>query len=343
MKANSIKTLTIAALASLLGLGACTNPEVPAGHEGYVHYVPLVFGKMEYRTSLYGPASTGVSWRLFTRNIDMRERNYPEDFELLSSDDLKVAFEVNTRIRLRPGTVKEIVEQWGSENWYEWNVKEPLRTVVRREVMRVSATDIQLKTDLVGKRIEEALLEKYKDTPIDIQSVDIGRFEFPEEVTQAIQQKIAKQQELQRQEFILEKTRKEAAIRVLDALKVAKKQRIISATLDPLYVQWRAVQVYRTLAASPNKTVIMLPNTTEGTGMPLVLTEGKRKVLTAEDEAYLAEMEKRYMDKALAEPGAEPGAGEATGEDSARPAPDGAPAPASSPSPSDNGSPGAGE
>jgi regulator of protease activity HflC (stomatin/prohibitin superfamily) len=289
--------------------------------------VPLVFGKMDYRKSLYGPASTGVSWRLFTKNIDMRERNYPEDFELLSSDDLKVAFEVNTRLRLRPGTVKEIVEHWGGENWYEWNVKEPLRTVVRREVMRVSATDIQLKTDLVGKRIEEALLKKYKDTPIDIQSVDIGRFEFPEEVTQAIQQKIAKQQELQRQEFILEKTRKEAAIRVLDALRVAKKQRIISATLDPLYVQWRAVQVYRALAESPNKTVIMLPNTADGTGMPLVLTEGKRKVLTAEDEVYLAEMEKRYMDKALEEPAVEPGVEADADEGSARPAPEGAPAP----------------
>jgi hypothetical protein len=212
--------------------------------------------------------------------------------------------------------------------------------VVRREVMRVSATDIQLKTDLVGKRIEEGLLEKYKDTPIDIQSVDIGRFEFPEEVTQAIQQKIAKQQELQRQEFILEKTRKEAAIRVLDALKVAKKQRIISATLDPLYVQWRAVQVYRTLAESPNKAVVMLPNTEDGTGMPQVLTEGKRKVLTAEDEAYLAEMEQRYMDQVPAvdldeQDGAAlpPGDGDGkddeaapTGDEAAAPAGDDAPA-----------------
>lgn len=291
------KATLIGALLAVLSLGACTNPEVPAGHEGYIYYMPLIFGKMDFRRSLAGPASTGVSWRLYTKNIDMRERNFPEEFQLLSSDDLKVAFEVNTRIRLRPGTVKEIVEEWGGESWYEWNVKEPLRTIVRREIMKVSATDIQLKTDIVGQEIEAALREKYKDTPIDIQSVDIGRFEFPEEVAQAIQQKIAKQQELERQKFILEKSRKEAAIRVLDAVKVAKKQRIISATLDPLYVQWRAVQVYRALGESSNKTVIMLPNTGDGTGMPLVVSEGKRKVLTPEDEQFLADMEKRYMQK----------------------------------------------
>ncbi len=291
------KTVFLAALAGSVALSACTNPEVPAGHEGYIHHVPLIFGKMEYRKSLQGPASTGVSWRLFTKNIDMQEKNIPEKFKLLSSDDLKVDFEVNTRIRLRPGTVKQIVEEWGGENWYEWNVKEPLRTIVRTEVMKVSATDIQLKTDQVGAAIREKLLAKYRDTPIDIQSVDIGSFKFPEDVSEAIRRKIAKQQELERQAFILEKTRKEAAIRVLDALKVAKKQRIISATLDPMYVQWRAVQVYRSLAASPNKTVIMLPNTADGTGMPLVLTEGKRKFLSADDEKYLADIEAHYMEK----------------------------------------------
>ena len=74
-----------------------------------------------------------------------------------------------------------------------------------------------------------------------------------------------------------------------------KQQRIISSTLDPIYVQRKAVQVYRTLAESPNKTVIMLPNSTKGTGLPLVLTEGKRKLLSAADEELLAAMEERYM------------------------------------------------
>ena len=82
---------------------------------------------------------------------------------------------------------------------------------------------------------------------------------------------------------------------MLEALKVAKQQRIISSTLDPLYVQMRAVQVYKALSASPNRTIIMLPTTPEGTGLPQVLTEGKRKVLTKADEQLLEDMETRYM------------------------------------------------
>ena len=340
------KLVVIAALALVASTSAaCTNPDVPAGHEGYIHHIPLIFGQMEHRASLQGPASTGVSWRLFTINIDMREKAWQEDFELLSSDDLKVSFTVSTRIRLRPGTVQEIVENWGGQEWYKWNVKEPLRTIVRREVMKVSATHIQLETTEIGRRIEEALLQKYgsspQESPIDIQSVDIGSFEFPEEVSTAINQKNAKQQELERQAFILEATRKEAAIRVLEALKVAKKQRIVSETLDPLYLQWRGVQVYRKLATSPNKTTILLPSTSEGTGIPQVVSEGRRKVLSADDEQYLQEIETRYMEKVARanqefDAGSQDGSGTAGDGDDVDPAtPSAAPAPAANDDSSD--------
>lgn len=287
-------------LAGLIGASAfvgagCTNPEVPAGHEGYVYYTPLIWGKMEHRESLRGPASTGLSWRLFVENIDMREKNYPEQFELLTKDDLTVGFEVNTRIRLQAGEVKDVVENWGGEKWYEWNVMEPLRTIVRREVMKVSAGDIQLQTDTISLGIKAELDKLYGDSPIQILSVDMGQFEFPTEVTAAIEEKIAAQQELERQRYILAKTKKDAAIRVLEAIRVARQQSIISSTLDPLYVQREAVQTYRKLAASSNKAFVVLPNTSDGTAMPLVHQKGRTKELSAGVDKMLAKKETEWM------------------------------------------------
>jgi regulator of protease activity HflC (stomatin/prohibitin superfamily) len=270
---------------------------------------------MEYRESLRGPATTGVSWRLYTENVDMRAKSYKEDFQLLTRDNLSVSFEVNTRIKLRDGSVKEIVEKWGGTKWYEWNVKEQLRTIVREQVTRFSATAIQIETPKVRQLIVDKLSSKFKDTPIGIESVDVGQIQFPKEVAEAISRKIAKKQELERQEFVLAKTTKEAAIRVLEALKVAKQQRIISSTLDPLYVQQRAVQVYRAIGQSPNRAIFMLPNTPDGTGMPLVQSEGKRKVLGAADEKLLEDMETRYMKVAKqAAPSLEKGAPAELGE-----------------------------
>jgi regulator of protease activity HflC (stomatin/prohibitin superfamily) len=324
----------------LVAVTACTNPDVPQGHEGYIYNQPLLFGTMEYRESLRGPATTGVSWRLFTTNVDMRAKSYKEDFELLTSDNLSVSFEVNTRIKLKDLSVKVIVEEWGGTEWYEWNVKEPLRTIVREQVTRFSATDIQLETPKVKKLIAEKLALKFGATPITIESVDIGQIQFPTEVAEAISRKIAKKQELERQQFVLAKATKEAAIHVLEALRVAKQQQIISSTLDPLYVQQRAVQVYRAIGASSNRTIVVLPNMPEGTGLPQVLTEGKRKILSADDEALLKEMETRYMSEARK--ATSPILPQAPGgpdipADNAAPAP--APAPAGPESPADNAAP----
>jgi len=287
-------------LLAALGLSACTNPQTPAGFEGYVYHVPLIFGKSEFRSTMVGPSSTGLSWRLHVENVDMRAKSQSEQFNLLTSDNLNVAFEVNTRLRVRPGGSKEIVEEWGTD-WYDRNVREPLRTVIRQEITEVSATDIQLRTDEVRSRIFDASVELYAETPIELLSVDIGNIQFPKEVTQAIERKIATEQELQRQEFLRAKTRKEAGIKVLEALKVAKQQEIISSTLDPIYVQRMAVQTYRKLAASSNKTVMVLPNTSKGTGLPQVLPAGVTRVLSAEDRKLLKDMEERYM-KMASEP-----------------------------------------
>ena len=143
-----------------------------------------------------------MSWRLYTINIDTRKKSFTENFSLLTRDNLSVQFEVDTRIEIRRDRSREIVEEWGGENWYEWNVKEPLRTIVRETVSEFSATDIQIKTQAVRERIEKFLNEKYDDeSPINIESVDIGEIRFPKEVTAAIQAKIAKKQELRRQEY----------------------------------------------------------------------------------------------------------------------------------------------
>jgi len=135
-------------------------------------------------------------------------------------------------------------------------------------------------------------------SPFAILSVDIGQIKFPQKVAEAIQAKIAATERLKKQEFVLEKTKKEAAISVLEALKVAKQQRIISETLDPLYVQRKAVQVYKRLGSAQNSTIFVLPNSTEGTGLPLVMSRGKPKTLTDADKELLSEMEAKYMELA---------------------------------------------
>lgn len=289
-----MKRLLLIGCIAIGGLSACTNPDVPAGHEGYVYYTPLLFGQMEFRESLPGPATTGVSWRLSTINVDMRTSSYDEDFKLFTKENLSVDFEVNTRIQLRPGSVKDVVENWGGADWYAWNVKERLRTIVRVEASKFTAVQIQTETPKVKAQIEAELRKriattidasgKSLQTPFVIESVDIGEIHFPEEVKNAIERKIATTQELERQASVLAKVKKDAARTVMEAIGVAQEQLIIASTLDPLYVQRRAIQVYRRIAKSNNKTTIVLPNTIEGTALPKILEPTSRRILSKADQ-----------------------------------------------------------
>ncbi len=52
--------------------------------------------------------------------------------------------------------------------------------------------------------------------------------------------------------------------------------------------------MYRLLAQSPNKTILVLPNSPTGTGIPLVLSDTTRKIMTPADRQLLRDMEKRY-------------------------------------------------
>jgi len=113
--------------------------------------------------------------------------------------------------------------------------------MVREQVTRFSATDIQLETPKVRKLIEEKLRARFKDTPVSIQSVDVGQIQFPDRGGDAISRKIARSRSSSARSTCWPRAARRPPIRVLEALKLAKQQRIISSTLDPLYVQQRAV------------------------------------------------------------------------------------------------------
>ncbi|MBW2462628.1 MAG: hypothetical protein JRH11_13345, partial [Deltaproteobacteria bacterium] len=137
----------------LMSLGACTNETTPEGYEGYIMHRPLYVGRSHYVGSQIGPTSTGVVWRQYAINVDVRPKNYTEEFHILSRDNLNVGFAAHVRISIRSGTVKDLVESFGigamtaeegaMPEWYIRNVRQPYRTAVRDTVHEVDAYEIQ--------------------------------------------------------------------------------------------------------------------------------------------------------------------------------------------------------
>lgn len=262
--------LTVIALNFMVGCAGFENPMTPAGYEGYLFENPYFFGEKKFAGTQKGQTSPGLSWRLFVVNIDMRTQTFSEGFEVLAKDDLVITFKAHMKMHLEDGSVKEIVERYGAQNWYARNIREPYRAAVYDAVSRYKALETKDRRSDLAIELESKMKEMTKGTPFVVEIVVIGNINPPPAVAQAVEEKLKADQELQLKEKKIEIAKREAQIRVEEANGIAKAQRIINETLSDRYLQYIAIQAQERMAASPNHTTVYVPSGTNG--IPLIKT-----------------------------------------------------------------------
>lgn len=261
-----------------------TNPVTLAGHEGYVYHQPLVFGQREFVQGQRGPTSTGWRWRQYVTNIDMRVSTYTEALRIFSSDNLEVSFEAHARIRLRSGTVREIVERYSAQDWFSNNVRGPYTTAVREIVRREPAFEIKDKSEQIARRVLDRLRSEYEGTPFEFMSITLGNITYPETVEARVVANLAAEQRRQRMQVQRQIAEAEAQIREIRARGESEAQHIEQATLTPLFVQHEAAELYRALADEEDgddgvaraKVVIVVPTRADRAGVPRIYEGGVR-------------------------------------------------------------------
>ncbi len=267
---KSIITIIITIYGLIISGCGCTNPMTPAGYEGYLFKKPYIFGKKEFYGTQIGQTSAGLSWRMFVINIDMRPLTKDEAFELLSKDQLNLHFKAHLIVSLKSGGIKDIVEKYGSEQWYERNLQQIFRSEIYNEVTKYNAFDSVERREDIGRIVFEKLAKICLNTPFIIKTIVIGNISPPEAVAKAVEEKLKADQELIRKEKMIEITKKEAEIRIEEAKGIAEAQRIINVTLTQNYLQHEAIKSQERLAGSPNTTFIYIP--VGQSGIPIVNT-----------------------------------------------------------------------
>ena len=256
-------------LGSLVFFCGCTNPSTPAGHEGYVKENPRVWGKGGFRGALTGPANYGVSlWRNEVENVDFRPQTYAETFNILARDELNIAFRFQTIIKVKPDTVRSVVEGYAGSQFYVRYIKEPLRAMVRKNVQTLESRQVKEKRNEIADAVMSELTAYLSDTPFVAISGVVGNIDYPKVVTEAVEKKLAAKQLLDEKETQREIAKKDAEIRIEEARGIAEAQKIINSTLTQNYLQHEAINAQLKMASSPNHTTVYIPSGTNG--IPLV-------------------------------------------------------------------------
>lgn len=271
--AGAVVVLLVLAVVVLSRVG-CTNHHTPAGHVGYIKSVPF-FGAGEWVGTQKGPTSTGWVWRQEVVNVDVRMRTFTEEMLIPTRNRLELTLKAHARIRLRPERVREVVERYGGENWYANNVKDQYRATVRDKVQKLDVFEVKNEMRRIGDEVLADMQKRYKDSPVEFLSVDIGDITYPKGVVDSVIAKFVTNEENERKDIELEIAQKQIDIGIAEAQGIADAQKIIRTTLDPMFLQFEALRAIEEMAGAPNTTFMMMP-VSKGGQMPIVMIpEGK--------------------------------------------------------------------
>jgi len=155
-------------------------------------------------------------------------------------------------------------------------IRPSLRTLVRDVAVKYTMNDLYTTSRQSFVSNLQAEAEKYLGSKnIVVDKVLVRKIILPAQVEEAIARKMKMMQEAEAMEFEKEKAIKQAEIKRIEAKGLADAQRIINSSLTPLYVQYKAIDVYKELVDSQNTTFVVMPTSPKGAGLPLILNAQK--------------------------------------------------------------------
>jgi hypothetical protein len=268
MQKLSLPALGIAAVAAFLLLFVApnvSNVPVTAGYASYIYSKPLL-GKGVFKEVIFGPASTGLRWRLDGQRVSITPFTYSETFDpssaILAKDKLPLVSQAHIVWRLKPDekSVRRFMEEFGgwettgdpdkiAKAAYDQFIREPFRTITRSVVAKYDGLSVNESLPMISRDIGDQVKDLLKNTPFEVMSVVMGNASPPQQVIVAIATKVALNQTLEQKtieeqiaqkNIDIERKNGEAAgaRSAAQAVEQAKAIQSISAVLSPAYIQY---------------------------------------------------------------------------------------------------------
>ena len=263
-KIKGLPLLLMAVLAlTMVGCGT----QVPSGHKGVFY---STFGGGTEFGKIYGE---GFNWhfpwnKVIVYRTQIQERK--EDLTVLSSDGATIRIQVS--ILYHPDMEKlDSLQVVIGEGYYSDIVAPNIRGIARGVAGRYKPEEIySTKREELASEILNELTSEVAKRWIIIQNVLIRDVQIPAKISEAINFKLAADQEAQKMRFTIEKERLEAERKRIEAKGIADFQKIVAAGITPSYLKWKGIEATERLASSPNSKVILIGNSSQS--MPIILS-----------------------------------------------------------------------
>jgi len=184
---------------------------------------------------------------------------------------LNVVLEVSCLYHLMPEKADQVYRQIGP-NYENVLVKPQFRSAIRNNTVKHESKDLYTSgRELITTKIYSELVTDLKPRGFVVEAILLRRIQLPQLVVEAINAKLAADQEAQRMQFVLAKEKQEAERKRIEAQGIQDFQKIISQGLNEQLLRWKGIETTKALAESSNSKIIIVGGRD---GLPLILNTG---------------------------------------------------------------------
>jgi regulator of protease activity HflC (stomatin/prohibitin superfamily) len=193
----------------------------------------------------------------------------PDPVAALTKEGLRVDVDLTALYRLDPQKASAIYRTVGID-YEEKVIRSEIRSAVREVVANYEAKDLYSdKRQEAAQKIITDLAAKIQPRGVILEDILLRNVRLPAQLEQSIQDKLKAEQESQRYDFVLDREKKEAERKRIEAAGQRDSQKIISDSLTTNYLYYLYVNQLK-----DRQGTIYVP-TSPGTGMPLFRDIGK--------------------------------------------------------------------
>ncbi|MEL6670734.1 MAG: prohibitin family protein [Bacteroidota bacterium] len=234
----------------------------------------------------------GVLFRKFGDGVDLTQ-TYPQGFHMIAPWNTMVRY--NTRIQELTMDKMEILANNGlainldltlfykpvdkdlprlhdqiGQGYASTIIVPEIRSVVREVIGKISPEALyagkreEVQAEIMDKT-QKSLAQKY----IQLDAIRIRNVELPATIREAIESKLEAEQESAKYDFLIEKEKKEAERKRIEAEGIKEYQNIVSQSLSDRLLKWQGIEATKELANSQNSKVVIVGS--GDSGLPLIL------------------------------------------------------------------------
>ena len=200
---------------------------------------------------------------------DVKVQETFEKMEVLSSNGLSIKIDMSFRYNPVPDKIGYLHDEIGT-NYLERIIKPEIRSVTREVIGKYIPEELySSKREAIEDEIDSLTRASIQTKYLSLDAILIRDVTLPQTLRTAIEQKLRQEQESLEYEFKIDKARKEAERKEIEAKGISEFQKIVTRTITPQLLKWKGIEATQEISKSPNSKVVVIGN---GEGdLPIIL------------------------------------------------------------------------